>query len=61
MINFNSDTALYSPGFYLISNDPKQLGISEQTHFPLFISVDWQPDTSKKPSNFIVITRFKIN
>ncbi len=61
MINFNNDTTLYSPGFYIISNDPKQLAITEQTHFPLFISVDWQVDTSKKASNFIVITRFKIN
>jgi len=61
MINFNNDTALYSPGFYLISNDPKQLGITEQTHFPLSISADWQPDTLKKGSNSIVITSFKIN
>lgn len=43
MINFNNDPEPYSGSFYQVHDLPANAGISEQTSFPLYVRVTWQP------------------
>jgi hypothetical protein len=52
MIRFNSDTAT----LYHISNDMSKFGINVNSHFPIKVAADWQPDDTATGGNFIIIT-----
>jgi len=43
MINFNNDPQPYHSSFYQVRQLPANAGISEQTTFPLYVRVVWQP------------------
>jgi hypothetical protein len=63
MINFIGETQPYKGEFYLITNDPPELGISNNSVFPIRIKVDWTQNgvgcTSGAIGNLIKLTRFK--
>ena len=63
MINFSGETQPYKGNFYLITNDPSELGITNNSAFPIRIKVDWTQDdvvcTSGAIGNLIKITRYK--
>ena len=60
MINFNNETSSYIGEYYLIDNNPGEIGISDSSKFPIYISVDWIKDTLTCPQQHIKITKFKI-
>jgi len=58
LLNFNGDTHSYEGNYFLVSNTPSQLGITDSTTFPVYMQVDWVKDTLACLSNTITITRF---
>jgi hypothetical protein len=62
-IRFEDDTKPYSAPFYIINNNPADLGITEESRFPCYLNIDWEADVSPGCSTpHIYITRFsKIN
>jgi hypothetical protein len=63
MINFIGETQPYKGEFYLITNDPSELGIANNSVFPIRMKVDWTQNgvgcASGAIGNLIKITRFK--
>lgn len=63
MINFIGETQSYKEPFYLITNNPSELGINNSSTFPIYIKVDWTQEgvgcASGGIGNIIKITRFK--
>ncbi len=63
MINFIGETQPYKGAFYLIQNNSSELGIDNNSAFPIYFKVDWTQDrigcTSGAIGNIIKITRFK--
>ena len=56
MITFNGETRPYTGEFRLIENSG-DLGITDRDKFPLFVKVNWKPDTTNI-CNHIIITKF---
>ena len=61
MINFKGETEPYKGDFYLIQNSPSELGIDNNTKFPVYVSVDWKSEGCMVggTGNLIRVTRFK--
>lgn len=60
MITFTDDPAPYSSDFKLLSNSIEELGISNSTQFPIYVSVVWEEDTSRCKGYFIKLKAHKI-
>jgi hypothetical protein len=63
MINFKGEQQSYTGEFYLIENDPSELGIDGNATFPINVKVDWTQEgtgcTSGAIGNLIKITKFE--
>lgn len=59
MINFLNETEPYEGEFYLISNNPADLGISDTAKFPLFVRVSWKKDSISCVNNKVTITKIE--
>jgi hypothetical protein len=60
MINFSNDTIPYSGEFYQIDSLPGNSGIDEGTTFPVYVNVDWKPDSICGGNRYIKVTRMEI-
>jgi len=61
MINFDNNPTTYSGTYYLIDEMPPNSGISAESKFPIYVSVDWKKDDGNCYTNRIDISRIKIN
>jgi hypothetical protein len=61
LINFKGETESFKGEFYLIQNSPYELGINNNSTFPVYIQVDWTSVGCIRGAlgNLIKITRFK--
>lgn len=59
MINFLNETQSYKGEYYLISNVPADLGISDTAKFPLFVRVNWKKDSISCINNKVTITKIE--
>lgn len=57
MINFDGNTQAYTGDFWLIKNNPAELGIDTATAFPVYIKIDYERIASCG-SPTIRVTRF---
>jgi hypothetical protein len=49
----------YNGPFYIVNNNPADLGISRQSRFPMYLNIDWETDVSMGCNKrHIYITRF---
>jgi hypothetical protein len=59
-IVIKDDTAKNPPPFYRINKTLTQLGISENTNFPINVNLNWQRETGGTNSNFIIVSQIKV-
>lgn len=60
-ITIKDDTAKKPPPFYKINSTLQQLGISENTAFPINVNLNWKHDTLPYGAyNYIVVSQVKI-
>ena len=61
MISFKGETQPYQGEFYLIQNNPSELGINNNSTFPIYMKVDWTSDRCAIGGigNLIKVTRFE--
>ena len=60
-ITIKNDTAKNPPAFYQINASLQQLGISENTKFPINVLLNWKRDTGIfAGSNFILVSKIQV-
>ena len=59
MITFNGETKPYTGTFFLINNNPADLGISDNQTFPFLVRVDTINNPVKCSANFVNITKLE--
>ena len=61
MINFKGETEPYKGEFYLIQNSPTELGIDNNSSFPIYVKVNWESVGCSQGGlgNLINLTKFK--
>ena len=61
LITLKNDTAKNPPPFYHINSTLTQLGISENTKFPINVSLNYKPDTGLFAKyNYIIISQIMV-
>lgn len=61
LITIKNDTAKNPPPFYHTNSGLQQLGITENSKFPINVSLNYKPDTGIfKTYHYIIITQIKI-
>ena len=60
-ITIKNDTSKNPPAFYEINSTLSQLGISENTKFPINVSLNWKHDTGIFGNyNYITVSQIKV-
>jgi len=60
-ITLKKDTAQNPPPYYRTNQTLTQLGISENTRFPIYVDLSYRPDTGIfKAYNYIVVTSIEV-
>ncbi|WP_426671455.1 hypothetical protein ACPPVU_09475 [Mucilaginibacter sp. McL0603] len=60
-INIKNDTSKNPPPFYEINSSLAQLGISENTKFPMNVSLNWKHDTGVLGSyHYITVSKIMV-
>jgi hypothetical protein len=58
MMNFENNTNSYTASQLYIVSNPAYVGVTEQSTFPIYLSVDWTADNNTCAGVHITITRF---
>ncbi len=59
-IVIKNDTTTNPPSFYRINKTLTQLGIKENTSFPINVSLNWQHETGLNGGNYITVGQIKV-
>lgn len=61
-IRIKNDTTKNAPPFYEINASLQQLGINENTPFPINVNLNWKRDPSPMGAyNYIIVSQIKVN
>ena len=59
-LTINNDTTKNAPPFYRIPETLTQMGINENTAFPIKVELDWQHQAGTNPGHYITVSRIMV-